>query len=478
MQPGIQKHDWPAGTLSGEYLLLFAAGHASICGLMAVVQGGLTLTTLLAVLAGLWMIARWQELFSGRLLSLGVTFVLAVLCVSVFILAPPATPVLFSLPVLATLLFCSLLLDADQMGRQLTDGQLRSAQSWALRHGMTLLVICFVLLVFVSPLAIAGLKEILAPEAPPNAPQMAMDRLTFSQELLFRFCESMTAFFFFTVGACVGSFLNVVIYRVPLGISTLVKASHCPSCSQKIHSKDNSPLIGWLRLGGKCRNCDLPISARYPVVELTIGLLFLLLYYVQLISGGINLAGRNTPGYAGVLWILFYTKWPLVWLYVYHCVAFCTMFAWSMIRFDGQRVPRFSVALMLGLLFAVPFLKTSVQPYPVGIDGAYSSALAYPGVISAVGIVAALAVSGLLSLLKDRIPPTDIGVWLLLGTALGWQAVVGMACLLLIASGLHRLICGPGLFSGDRAHWAWLVLPCAAVVHHCLWKAIALLPVV
>lgn len=478
MQPGIQNHNLPSGTLTGEYLLLFAAGHASICGLMAVVLGGLTIATITAVVAGMWIIARWHGMFAGRLLSLGVTLLLTVACLGVFFLVPPATPFLFSLSVLAALLLCSLLLDADQMARELTAGQLQTAQSWALRHGMKLLVVCFVLLAFVSPVVIAGLKEVLAPEAPANAPQLAMDRLTFSQELLFRFCESMTAFFFFTVGACVGSFLNVVIYRVPLGISTLVKASHCPSCSQKIHSKDNSPLIGWLRLGGKCRNCDLPISARYPIVELTIGLLFLLLYYVQLISGGMNLAGRNAPSYAGVLWILFYTKWPLVWLYVYHCVLFCTVFAWSMIRFDGQKVPRASLALMLGLFFAVPFLKSSVQPYPVGIDGAYYSTLAHAGVISAAGLVAALAVSGLLSLLKDRIPPTDLGVWLLLGTALGWQAVVGTACLLLIACGLHRLVCGPGLFSGDRAHWAWLVLPCVAVVHHCLWKAIALLPIV
>ena len=114
----------------------------------------------------------------------------------------------------------------------------------------------------------------------------------------------------------------------------------------------------------------------------------------------------------------------------------------------------------------------------MGIDGSYSSALAYPGIISAAGVVAGLGVSGLLTRLHGRVPPTDLGVWLLLGAALGWQAVVGMALLLLVLSGLHRLVCGPGLFSGPRTHWAWLVLPAVAVIHHCLWKAIALLPVV
>ncbi len=81
--------------------------------------------------------------------------------------------------------------------------------------------------------------------------------------------------FAFAIGACIGSFLNVVIYRLPLGISVNnPKRSFCPLCKYQIPLWYNLPLIGWLVLRGKCGNCKAPISARYPLVELLTGLLF------------------------------------------------------------------------------------------------------------------------------------------------------------------------------------------------------------
>lgn len=79
---------------------------------------------------------------------------------------------------------------------------------------------------------------------------------------------------FFMFGSIIGSFLNVVIHRVPLEESIIFPNSACPKCNQKIKFYDNIPVISWLLLGGKCRNCKNPISLRYPAIELITGFLF------------------------------------------------------------------------------------------------------------------------------------------------------------------------------------------------------------
>ena len=75
-------------------------------------------------------------------------------------------------------------------------------------------------------------------------------------------------------GLLVGSFLNVVIWRVPRGESVVRPRSRCPGCEASIRERDNIPVLSWLLLRGQCRDCGEPISARYPLVELTTGLLF------------------------------------------------------------------------------------------------------------------------------------------------------------------------------------------------------------
>lgn len=89
-----------------------------------------------------------------------------------------------------------------------------------------------------------------------------------------RWIWELFAFFF---GICVGSFLNVVIVRVPEGLSVVKPRSRCPSCGHEIAWYDNIPLLSWLLLRGRCRGCRTPISIRYPVVELLVGLLALAL---------------------------------------------------------------------------------------------------------------------------------------------------------------------------------------------------------
>jgi leader peptidase (prepilin peptidase)/N-methyltransferase len=76
------------------------------------------------------------------------------------------------------------------------------------------------------------------------------------------------------LGAVVGSFLNVVIYRVPRGESLVTPASHCPACDAPIAPYDNIPVLSWLLLRGRCRRCQARISMRYPLVEILTALAF------------------------------------------------------------------------------------------------------------------------------------------------------------------------------------------------------------
>jgi leader peptidase (prepilin peptidase)/N-methyltransferase len=85
--------------------------------------------------------------------------------------------------------------------------------------------------------------------------------------------------FAFIFGSAIGSFLNVVIHRIPNEESIIFPNSACPKCGEAIRSYDNIPIASWLALGGKCRNCKAPISFRYPAVELLTALLFVLVYW-------------------------------------------------------------------------------------------------------------------------------------------------------------------------------------------------------
>jgi leader peptidase (prepilin peptidase) / N-methyltransferase len=75
-------------------------------------------------------------------------------------------------------------------------------------------------------------------------------------------------------GALIGSFLNVVAHRVPLGESLVSPGSRCPECGEPVKPYDNVPVVSWLLLRGRCRNCGAPISPRYPLVELATALVF------------------------------------------------------------------------------------------------------------------------------------------------------------------------------------------------------------
>ncbi|MGD1903679.1 MAG: prepilin peptidase [Geitlerinemataceae cyanobacterium] len=93
-------------------------------------------------------------------------------------------------------------------------------------------------------------------------------------------------------GCAIGSFLNVVIYRIPAGLSLLWPPSRCPHCLHALGPTENIPVLGWLRLRGRCAHCHTPIPVRYPLVEALTGLLFLGLFFANGATWSIALFGQ------------------------------------------------------------------------------------------------------------------------------------------------------------------------------------------
>jgi len=116
-------------------------------------------------------------------------------------------------------------------------------------------------------------------------------------------------------GLLIGSFLNVVVYRVPRGESLVTPPSRCPRCERPIAPYDNVPVLSWLLLRGRCRHCGQPISARYPLVEAATGLVFGLLAW-------------RVPEETGSLWAM-----PAFFWFGTICVAL------ALIDLDTKRLP-------------------------------------------------------------------------------------------------------------------------------------------
>jgi prepilin signal peptidase PulO-like enzyme (type II secretory pathway) len=152
--------------------------------------------------------------------------------------------------------------------------------------------------------------------------------------------DLITACWLGIIGACIGSFLNVVAYRMPLGMSVVWKPSHCPKCGHAIRARDNLPVLGWLLLRGRCRDCRAPISPRYAVVEALMGLAFVALAYAELISGGANLpAGAmvETRGAWDNVWNP--VNGRLIGLFAFHGVLLALLMAYALIDLDRQKIP-------------------------------------------------------------------------------------------------------------------------------------------
>lgn len=184
-----------------------------------------------------------------------------------------------------------------------------------------------------------------------------------SQQILFRAFEFLVAAWFFMFGACIGSFLNVVIYRTPRGLS-LLGSSRCPYCRSAIRFYDNIPVFAWISLRGRCRDCRLPISPRYPLVEFTTGAIFLGLAVLELFLEGQNLPTDYGGLRLSVSWLVNHFPWDLVAVYLYHATLLSILLSWALIAFDGHKLPKLYIVLAVAIGVAGPAVNPSVQPIP------------------------------------------------------------------------------------------------------------------
>ncbi|MCC9600577.1 prepilin peptidase [Stieleria sp. JC731] len=153
----------------------------------------------------------------------------------------------------------------------------------------------------------------------------------------------------------IGSFLNVVAWRMPRG-EGIGGRSHCPRCNATLCKRDNVPILGWISLTGRCRTCSLPISRRYPIVEALVGITLTIVGIAELYS--LALPAQFVHGHGGPLWAP--QVGPiLITILSYHAVVLSTLWAMTLIRIDGVRLPR----KLLG--FAAVAIIVPILVYPM-----------------------------------------------------------------------------------------------------------------
>ncbi len=259
------------------------------------------------------------------------------------------------------------------------------------------------------------------------------------------------------VGGSVGSFLNVVVYRLPAGISLSYPSSHCPKCQHPIRWHDNVPVFGWLMLGGRGRDWRTWIPLRYPVVEATAAALFLLIACAEGAIFGANLPARPIPVVDGVI-LPALTSWELAGIMGWHLLLLCTLLSASLIRYDGHEVP----ARLFAPAFVVAVLGSLVWPHLHPQPAAMLGTTPTPGLVDALAGFAAGAVAGLVVWKLVEPPQRSDLVWAaaLAGMMLGWQAAVVAGGATVVFAGLSRVI------GGVWAAWrrvppvAWLLVWC------------------
>jgi len=207
-------------------------------------------------------------------------------------------------------------------------------------------------------------------------------------------------------GLLIGSFLNVVIYRLPRGQSLVTPPSTCPGCGSRIRPIDNIPVLSWILLGGKCHRCGAPISIQYPIVELATGLLFLLVAWL-------------TP--AG----------PLLVARLLFVVILVVLFG---IDLHHQILP--NVITLPGI--AIGFLFSLVTP-----PGWMNSLI---GIALGGGILYAIAAAYYAVRREEGLGMGDVKMLAMIGAFLGWKAVL----VTLILSSFAGALVGIGIIALSR----------------------------
>ncbi len=256
--------------------------------------------------------------------------------------------------------------------------------------------------------------------------------------------------YWFIVGAFVGSFLNVVVYRLPRNCLSInnPRRSFCPSCKTQLKWNDNIPIVGYVLLRGKCRYCKAPYGARYPLVELLTALLFAFACWRAFYADGLNLSGS-----------------PLAWLTLLHMTCVIgVLLPWALIDLDLTYIPD---KLTFGpLLVFVPFaahadafaayLPSSISPLWFAFEPRWLNSL-----LSNVctGVAAALVLwligKGATLLFRKKAEAiggqamggADVKLMILLGVMLGWpKLVAGFFIAILVGAcfGIVQLLRGKG----------------------------------
>jgi leader peptidase (prepilin peptidase)/N-methyltransferase len=253
---------------------------------------------------------------------------------------------------------------------------------------------------------------------------------------------AFSAIWITALGASVGSFLNVVVWRLPQGMSLVRPKSRCPKCGSPILARDNLPVIGWLRLRGRCRACNAPISARYPLVEAITALMFLGLAHFELFGGGSNLPG-GPPAPAGLTAVLWHLRPEVIGVFAYHATLLSLLLCLGLIVWDGFRPPRSLVGIGVAVGLLAPVLLPAAHPIKSGLHLAswphwsFASEFVSFTVVPAelahglVGLAIGLVIGAIVAIgvprasrgAADRGGVVAVGA--LGGAFLGWQAVIG-----------------------------------------------------
>ena len=241
----------------------------------------------------------------------------------------------------------------------------------------------------------------------------------------FRFYFLLFAFFSLGMGGCIGSFLNVCIYRVPRGESVVKPRSHCPRCGYMIPWYQNIPILSWLCLRGKCAKCKGPISFRYTLVELMTALLFLAVYMKWVSPWALAMPAIPHPAVI-----------PCYWLFLSGLIV------GTFVDLKHFIIPD---SVTIGGMVAGPILSACV-PYlhgeAVWYQGLASSLI---GEAAGFGLLFAIAEIGTRIFKKEAMGFGDVKLMGAIGAFLGWKAVlftVFVSSLLGSLSGLILIACG------------------------------------
>ncbi len=208
-------------------------------------------------------------------------------------------------------------------------------------------------------------------------------------------------------GACVGSFLNVCIHRIPRDESVVRPRSHCPACNRPIPWYLNIPIVSWVLLRGRCRFCAAPIAVRYVLVEALVGLLFWMVWH-QFAFFGAQPCWGLLPIEAGTLV-------PVYWLIIGGLVLGTFVDFEHMIIPDRVTLGGIAAGLFLSAVFPVIHGETTL------LGGLWASAL---GLALGWGSLWLIAVLGRLAFKKEAMGFGDVKLLGAIGAFLGWKAVL------------------------------------------------------